>query len=331
MKKSISTLFALILSIALLSGCSGGATEPGTSSAESAESTGVSGQTDNLQKPEESAWPRIIVDAGEHEITLENQPQRIAILHTNYLEYFFALGTPPIASAGASIGTAQQALETYETLSPYRGTAEVIDLGSSREINLEAVLEARPDVIVTFAGHGGLDEIYDQLNQVAPVVLLDFSDTWQNQTRACAEIVGKEEAAEQIIQETEQSIKTAYETVSTQDKTVALFRTNGGTAFVGRGNEDYYNIFGLTAPTGYTYDYATFSLEAVAEMNPDYIIFQDYNDISESFVQSQESSSVWMNMEAVKNGNIVYFDDSLNTFGPLAMRLTAEHLEQMFK
>lgn len=316
MKRFLVILFSLVFSLGILSACSS-----------NTETAPTPASTDS-QVSEDSAWPRTIVDAGGHEVTLAEQPQRIAILHTNYLEYFFALGTPPIASAGASVGTAQQALDTYETLEPYRGTAEVMDLGSSREINLEAILEAQPDVIVTFAAHGGLDEIYDQLNEIAPVILLDFNDTWQNQTRSCAEIVGKEERAEEIIEESEAAIEDAHDKLSTQDKTVALFRTNGGKAFIGRGNEAYYEAFGITAPEGYTYDYATFALEAVAEMNPDYLIFQDYVDTAEGFVLSQEPSSVWQNMDAVKNGDIVYFDDSLNTFGPLAMRLTAEKLVQ---
>lgn len=332
MKKIISIVVSFILCFAVLSGCSGG-NEPTVSSKPAPTSASDPSYADSLpdesQSSANSTFPRTIIDAGEHEVTLDKQPERIAILHTNYLEYFFALGTPPAASAGASVGTAQQALETYETLLPYKGTAEVIDLGSAREINLEAVLEAKPDVIVTFAGHGGLDEIYDQLTEIAPVVLLNFSDTWQNQTRACAQIVGKEDEAEKIISETEAAIASAHTVLSAQDKTVALFRTNGGTAFLGRGNESYYTTFGITAPAGYTFDYATFSLEAVAEMNPDYIIFQDYIDISKGFEESQGASSVWTNLEAVKNGNIVYFDDSLNTFGPLAMRLAAEKLEQM--
>lgn len=329
MKKTISVIFALILSIGLLTACAGGSKEANSAGGGSTAAAGEESQTANEE--ETASWPRTIVDAGENEITLSEQPQRIAILHSNYLEYFFALDVPPIASAGASVGTAQQALDTYETLEPYRGTAEIMDLGSAREINLEAILEAWPDVIVTFLGHKGLDEIYDQLTQIAPVVLLDFNDTWQNQIRACAEIVGKEELAKENIQKTESSISAAYEVIAKQEKTVALFRTNGGQAFVGRGNEDYYSTFGIKAPEGYTYDYATFSLEAVAEMNPDYIILQDYIDISKGFVKSQEESSVWKNMNAVKNGNILYFDDSLNTFGPLAMRLTAEKLEQSIK
>jgi iron complex transport system substrate-binding protein len=333
LKKHISILLALLLSAGLLSACSKGYQQPEASNPEPTENIGA----EESQKPQDpdvskdSSWPRTIMDAGGHKITLASQPKRIAILHSNYLEYFFALGTPVAASAGASVGTAQQALDTYETLIPYGGTAKIMDLGSAREINLEAVLEAKPDVIVTFAGHSGLDEIYNQLNQIAPVVLLDYSDTWQNQTRACGEIVGKEDVSEKIIKETEDTIASAHEVLSKQDKTVALFRTNGGKAFVARGSRSYYDAFGITPPKGYTFGYETFSLEAVAEMDPDYIIFMDYVDTAKGFVKSQEASSVWLNMSAVKNDNVVYFDDSLNTFGPLAMSLTANKLVHTIK
>lgn len=327
MKKLIFIVFTLIVSAGLLSACSQALvkseiTDKGSSPAsDSAQSKAM----------EISPFPRTIIDASGNEVTIDKEPKRIAILHTNYLEYFFALGTAPVASAGASVGTAQQALETYETLLPYKGKSQVMDLGSAREINIEAVLEAQPDVIITFAGHGGLDEIYDQLTQIAPVLLLDFNETWQNQTRACAEIVGKEDVAEQIIKVTEAAITSAHKVISAQHKTIALFRTNGGTAFMARGNKRYYDTFGITAPAGYTFDYAAYSLEAVAEMNPDYIIFQDFVKISEGFTATQEASSVWRNLDVVKNKNVIYFDDSLNTFGPLAMRLTAEKLERMFK
>ncbi len=202
----------------------------------------------------------------------------------------------------------------------------IVDAGGNK-----ITLEAQPDVIVTFDGHSGLDEIYEQLNKIAPVILLDFQDTWQNQTRACGEIVGKENAAQKIIKETEEAIASEHEVMRTKDKTIAIFRTNAGKAFVARGTSDYYATFGITASQGYTFGYETFSLEAVAEMNPDYIIFMDNIEVSQGFVKSQESSSVWMNMDAVKNGNVVYFDDSLNTFGPLAMRLMSEKLMETIK
>jgi len=71
-------------------------------------------------------------------------------------------------------------------------------------------------------------------------------------------------------------------------------------------------------------------LEAVAEMNPDYIIFQDFTETAQTFVKTQKKSSVWNKLDAVQNGNVIYLDDSLNTFGPLAMRLTAEKLVNIY-
>lgn len=309
-------LMGLILLFTLLTGLLAGCTDSSSQSNTGEEET------------KEAAWPRTITDAAGNEIVLKEQPQRIAILHSLYLEYFFALGMPPIASTGSSTGTAMKALEEWETLKPYKGTADVIDLGSARDLNLEAILEAKPDVIVTFEGH--VDSIYDQLVQIAPVIQVDYNASWQEQTKACAEIVGKEEFAEDFIEETEEIISSTKGKLSEYaDKTIALFRSDGN-SFFSRGTKDYYETFGISKPAGYPDQYETMSLEAVAEMNPDYIVFQDYIDTSQTFVKDQEASSVWQALNAVKNDHVYYFDDSLNTFGPLAMRLTAEKLVEVF-
>jgi iron complex transport system substrate-binding protein len=320
MKRLTGLIVSLALLTGLLAGCAGNPAENSTSMPE----------TTNANKTMQPSWPRTITDAAGNKVALKKQPQRIAILHSLYLEYFFALGTPPIASAGASTGNAMKALEEWETLKPYAGTAAIMDLGSSRDLNLEAILEAKPDVIVTFKGQGHINEMYDQLVQIAPVIQLDFNTSWQSQTLACAEIVGKEAFAQDFIKETDTIIASAKDTLSKHnDKTIALFRTNGK-SFISRGTKDYYKTFGISKPTGYPDDYKAVSLEAVAEMNPDYIVFQESAQIAQTFVKAQEASSVWPTLAAVKNGHVFYFDDSLNTFGPLAMRITADKLVQVF-
>lgn len=315
MKKLMTLIFSLALLTGLLTGCAGA---PQGNAADTAPKAAAG-------RP---SWPRTITDAAGKKVVLQKPPKRIALLHSLYLEYFFALGTPPVASMGASTGNAMKALETWETLKPYAGTADIIDLGSARDLNLEAILEAKPDVIVTFKGQGHLDKVYDQLVQIAPVIQVDFNASWQAQTLACAEIVGKEAFAQDFIQETETIISAAKNKLSShRGKTLALFRTDGK-SFISRGTKDYYNTFGIHMPSGYPDYYQALSLEAVAAMKPDYIVFQDSSQNAHSFVKSQEASSVWQALPAVKNGHVLYFDDSLNTFGPLAMRLTAEKLVQ---
>lgn len=319
MKRLMVLILSITLIAGLLVGCGGKDIEK--------ESTGVDV---SLESEGDQLWSRKITDATGKEIELKKKPERIAILHSVYLEHFLALNNPPIASAGSSRGDAMKAVNEWETLKPYKGNVDIMDLGSSRDINLEAILKAKPDVIVTFKGHGGLDEVYDQLVKIAPVIQLDFSSSWQEQTLACAEIVGEEEYARKFIEETESTISNAKDKLSQyKNKTVALFRTDGK-SFITRGDKDYYETFGITRPEGYPDEFETLSLETILGMNPDYIVFQDFIETAETFVKSQENLSVWKSLEAVKNENVFYFDDSLNTFGPLAMRLTAEKLVDMY-
>lgn len=324
MKKLAGLIVSLTLLTGLLAGCAG------APAGNSTGNTVVTAAGTPKTASGGAAWPRTITDAAGNKVVLKKQPQRIAILHSLYLEYFFALREPPVASMGASTGNAMKTLEEWETLKPYAGTANIIDLGSARDLNLEAILAANPDVIVTFKGQGHVAEIYDQLVQIAPVIQVDFNASWQDQTLACAEIVGKEAFAQNLIKETETIISSAKDKLSKHsDKSIALFRTDGK-SFISRGTKDYYKTFGIAKPTGYPDNYQALSLEAVAEMNPNYIVFQDFTQTAQTFVKSQESSSVWQALTAVKNGHVIYFDDSLNTFGPLAMRLTADKLVQIF-
>lgn len=320
MKKFMGLLASLIFLTGIFSGCAD------TPVKDINNNTNL--ETTNADNNE---WPRTIVDAAGNQVTLEKKPERIAILHSLYLEYFFALETPPCASAGSSVGDAMKAIENWETLKPYKGVANILDLGSSRQLNLEAILQSAPDVIITFKSHGGIDEIYDQLVKIALVVLLDFEKPWQQQTLDCAQIIGKEDFAKELIEKTENEISFAKEIIETKShKTFAIFRTDGGKSFVTRGDNVYYDTFGLTMPQEYPDQYKTVSLETLAQMNPDYIVLQDFIDTSKTFVKNQETSSVWQKINAVNNENIYYFDDSLNTFGPLSMQLTAKKLKEIY-
>ena len=335
MKRLIGLVVSLALITFITAGCTG---EPSknsnTDSPESTPSATEANVPDTVPPSqtsnEEAAWPRTITDAAGHEVTLNKQPQRITLLHTYYMEHFFLLNTPPTASAiGNALGQTE-ALAKSEMFGPFLKDKEIIDLGSARQINLEAVLQSKPDVIVTFSSQGGLDKTYDQLKQIAPVVLLDYAAPWQDQLLDCAEIVGKETEAQSITEEIEKAISDAKDVMAQYtDRTFALLRTDGKD-FITRGNAKYYETFGLKKPEGYPDTWETVSLEAVAGMNPYYIVFQHNHAAATAFVEGMKSSSVWQSIDAVKNGRIYYFDENMNTFGPLALRLTAEKLVQLY-
>ncbi len=279
---------------------------------------------------EYSSYPRTITDASGREIVLETKPKRIVLLHTFYLEHFFALGVNPVAASMGNMLGQKGSLESSELFKPYMENVEIIDLGSSTDLNLEAILESEPDVIITFSIHRGVEEIYDSLAQIAPVILLDYNETWQNQLMSCAEIVDREEKAEEVILEIEEKIKEAKNiTGNHAERTFALFRTDGK-GFITLGDDSYYETFGITKTENHPETYANISLEALSEMDPYYIAFQHNYEAAKSFVEGMKDSSVWNALDAVNNGRVYFFDENMNTFGPIAMKLTAEKMVEIY-
>ncbi len=293
----------------------------------------VSNQEPAISREEktEDVWPRSFMDASKRLVSLEKTPERVTLLHTFYLEHFLALDVMPTASAlGNSLGQTSP-LKESELFAPYLQNTEIMDIGSARTINLEAVLASKPDVIVSFSTHGGLETIYDQLKTIAPVALLDYTASWQEQLRHCAILVGKEAEAEQVIARIEAEIENTRTVLSqVPDKSFVLVRTDGK-AFITRSDDNYYKTFGLTKPEFWPSSFSTISLETIASMNPYYIVFQHNTSAAKAFVDSLSNNVVWLSLDAVKNNRVHYFDENMNTFGPLSMELTAKKLVQLFR
>jgi len=116
-----------------------------------------------------------------------------------------------------------------------------------------------------------------------------------------AEVVGKEDLAEQLINETQEMITKTKEQLGTlDDKTFALLRVDGKANFNAQGSKNtmYCNQtagFGLLAPKGYA--------------------------------EGGEA----LTLEAVKNNHVFIFDNSLNSASVLAVRLASEYFLKMAK
>ncbi|OPA81171.1 ferrichrome ABC transporter [Paenibacillus selenitireducens] len=331
MNRRIWLVVPLVILIGALVGCSGApaGNKPSTNAAnvhENGQPSGASALEAGM--PEKGAWPRTITDAAGNKVVLKERAERIAVLHPLYLDYFFALDTPPIAS-----GNAVNAMKEFATLQPYAGTAEIVDLGSGRDLTMEAIIAANPDVIVTFKGH--IDANYDALSKIAPVIQIDYSDTWENATMICAQIIGKEELAEQLIKDTKEVIeKTKEQLGDLKNNSLALLRVDGKANFTAQGTKNtiYYNEamgFGLKEPDGYPEDTAMLSLEALSEMNPDYIIIQHDLKVAKAAVKEKEALAVWNSLKAVKNNHVLFFDNSLNTGSVMAIRLAADNFMEL--
>jgi ABC-type Fe3+-hydroxamate transport system substrate-binding protein len=100
--------------------------------------------------------------SGETEIT--GTPKRIIPLDTVAVEVLLELGIVPVGAAS---------LEDHKNWSPEISTEwpDVVDIGETWEPNFEAMAQLEPDLIIGMqAAHS---EMYDDLSDIAPTVLLD--------------------------------------------------------------------------------------------------------------------------------------------------------------
>ena len=329
MKRLIGFMLSLSLLIGILTGCAETPADSGTS----ASPQGTVSDPADSSASTEGTWPRTIEDSLGNEVTLEKKPERVALLDFGFMETVFALNVSPIASI-----LADRSLYGFGTLKPYSEDAQVEELGSLADVNLEKLLELEPDLIFMTAG-GKLDmTTYEAASKIAPVIAFDISD-WKEQLRAFAECLGEEETAETFIAEIETLIEESREKLATySDKTVALmFETSNRGTFAVEGASDdsvWYNGesgLGLTPPNDPGME-GSVSLEGLATMDPDYIfvfgsIGTEENGYEQTYLSEEtQSSSVWQSLTAVKNGNVYYLDAAVRAAGPLAIKQGVEDI-----
>jgi iron complex transport system substrate-binding protein len=201
---------------------------------------------------------------------------------------------------------------------------QIEDLGQDHlSINLEKLVATNPDLILATTVN---KKIYDQLEKIAPVIVLDAGslfDDWQASVREISKIVGEETAAEtfinKVLGEAEQG---KAEVKALGDVTVSFARAwkKEFTLYSEQQLILFYdkeNGLGLSSPLNWPTERSTLSLEAFSEFDPDYIFM---SGADQEFMDELSGNSVWNALTAVKNGRVFSIDLSALTGGPLAMQ-----------
>lgn len=111
---------------------------------------------------------KMVTDVSGHQIEIPASPQRVAVAWDRGItELITAAGIVPVAVAS----TDEFAPFLTEALNNLEG---IVDLGSHREINLEALVSAQPDLIVIQdVNNYGNPELFALAQEIAPVVQLN--------------------------------------------------------------------------------------------------------------------------------------------------------------
>lgn len=315
LESNIKYILSLILSVAFISiGCS------------KEEALTNSNLNKETNQNEETQWPRVYIDGLGRQVNIEKQPKKIVALHFGYTEYLMSLDIPPIG-----VGTLSKAKQ-FKTLSQYESMNSFIDVGDTVSPNLEKILDIKPDLII--ATPGIHDNALESLEKISTVVYKTNYGTWQETLNDYGKMLGKEDIATKYIEDIKNIIAETRKNLSEyNDKTFVFLRPSSKDSFWTPGSNEvasfYHDIddgFGMNTPIGYPKEAGNISLEALLEMNPDYIFFQDDEDLCRQTVLDLEISNVWKSISAVEQNNIGYLDISLNTGSPLAIRLASEQI-----
>lgn len=336
MKKLMSLLLAFMLVLGLAA-CGA----PDTSQPENSTAP-VSDESTPSENPPAPAAPETITITSLNgsrepaELEVPYDPQRIAILDMACLDILDVLGVGDRVVGSAS--TSLDYLQSYVT------DANISNLGTIKEADLEAVMACEPDVI--FIG-GRLSKSYDALSEIAPVVYLatDSSlgvvESVRKNAGTIASMFGLEDQVEALMGGFDSRIETLKAFAEGRNAIVGLC-TSGG--FNVLGNDGRCSIIGMeigfeNVGVDASIDTSTHgneaSFEFIVEKNPEYIFVMDRDAAiaTEGAQLAQEivENELVMGTDAYQNGHIVYLAHPAVWYtaegGVTALNLMLEDLE----
>lgn len=279
--------------------------------------TSCATSSDTTEKPEPLASTNSVDHArGTSEVPVD--PQRVVVLEPVELDTAVALGVTPVGAAVAS---------NVAGVPEYLGVDGIAPVGTVPEPDLEAIAALKPDLILgTESRHS---KLYDQLESIAPTVFMATqADPWQENVQLIAQALGKQEEAQDLLDnfnERCEDIKTEF---NTSQKTANVIRPRdettlsiyGPTSFAGGALE----CVGLTIPEQEWEDgglQADISPENILSSKADYVFVTtlDVNDpstIPNAITQNAAEfpavtlvdTSYWISGVGPKGGELVLSD-----------------------
>ena len=267
----------------------------------------ASNNTTNEDKTTENT---VTVTDVRGEVEIPANPKRIVDLSGNS-DILSILGYKVVGTANSDAYDYTK-FPSYleETLSG----AKILGYSMQDTMDVEAVMNLNPDLIVISTVQ---EKMYDALSEIAPTVMIQLEAlNWKDDVRALGKVFGKEDVANEWIANYEAKAKEAGDKIKAKygdDTTYLSFLASGGQFFVfdGAGFGDVlYKDLGLAKPEGMP-EQTDISLpvvtyEGLAAIKADYI----FAIATDEDLAQLEANSIWNNLPAVKNGNVVILESS---------------------
>ena len=269
--------------------------------------------TNKTQKPKTVTIKSFNANNEETDLEVPYDAQRIAVMDMAALDILDSLGLGDRVVGSSS--TSLDYLQEYVT------NDEIVDLGTIKEADMEAVMSCEPDVI--FIG-GRLAQSYDALSEIAPVVYLS-TDTEiglvksvEKNAKTIASMFGVEDDVKDLMDGYDARIEKLKAFAEGKSAIIGMC-TSGGFNVLGNdgrcaliGNEVGFENIGVDANVDTSTHGNEASFEFVVEKNPDYIFVLDRDaaigtDGAQLAKDIMENELI-MGTDAYKDGKIVYLE-----------------------
>ncbi|MGY1631768.1 ABC transporter substrate-binding protein [Geodermatophilus sp. SYSU D01186] len=297
-----------------LTGCGGGTTD------EAAATATATAQTRTVEHA-----------AGTTEI--EGTPERVVVLDTGELDAVLALGLAPVGAVRTSVSDELPAYIEDAGADP----AEIANVGTIAEPDLEAIAALTPDLILSNAVRH--TEIYDQLSAIAPTVFAEaIGETWKDNLRLAGEALGRSEEAEELLATHEERAAEVGALFGDPAATeVSMVRFLDGTAVRLYGEGSFIGAVladvGFARPevqrTGETF--VEVAPEAISQADGDLLFHASYGEDGQTAAGQITGGGLWAGLSAVQNGRAFEVDDDrwFLAIGPLGASLVLDDLEEI--
>lgn len=215
----------------------------------------------------------------------------------------------------------------YDLWPNLSGEDNVLDVGLHREPDLEAVIEAEPDLIV---GGYRFASFYEDLKDIQPAIVEttaregeEHISELKRQVGLLGQVFDREAEAQKLADELDAAVAAATEAYNGTDTVVGLITSAGEISYAapgeGRGVGALFPTLGLVPGIDREAEDAShgddISVEAIAAAAPEWLIVLDRDAMfnEEGYVSAKElieGSEALQNVPAVQKGQIVYLAPS---------------------
>ena len=297
---------AMVFSLAACGSTSGGSSSDSGQAADSG-----SAEDSSEEKPETITIQSRNAEGELTDVEVPYDPERIAILDMACLDILDNLGVGDRVVGSAS--TSLDYLQDYVT------NEEIVNLGTIKEADMEAVMECEPDII--FIG-GRLSSSYDALNEIAPVVYLATDseagvvESVRTNASTIASIFGLEDKVDELMEDFDSRIEALSQFAEGKSAIIGMC-TSGSFNVLGNdgrcsiiGKEIGFDNIGVDSNIDTATHGNEASFEFVVEKNPEYIFVMDRDAAigtdGAQLAQEIMENELVMGTDAYKNGNVVY-------------------------